>query len=83
MHSSNFDELVTWGVQIMSTSILAIIITAPVGLFLIQFLGPYLLSKDSQKTEPNILKSPIQKGSGFFYARLVLQHSTPTGGDHG
>jgi Kef-type K+ transport system membrane component KefB len=46
--SGNIDELVTWGVQILSTAILAIIITAPVGLFLIQFLGPYLLSNDSQ-----------------------------------
>ena len=38
--------LVEWGSNIQSTSILAIIITAPVGLLAIQFLGPYLLSRE-------------------------------------
>lgn len=41
----NYNELIDWGTKIMSTSIIAIVITVPVGLFSIQFLGPYLLSK--------------------------------------
>lgn len=41
----NYNELVGWGTAIMSTAIFAIMITAPVGLFSIQFLGPHLLSK--------------------------------------
>ena len=35
-----------WGSFIQSTAILAIMITAPMGLMAIQFLGPYLLSSD-------------------------------------
>jgi len=49
MIRKNYDEsnsiLVEWGSIIQSTSILAIIITAPIGLLAIQFLGPYLLSE--------------------------------------
>ena len=40
------DILVEWGSIIQSTSILAIIITAPIGLLAIQFLGPHLLSRE-------------------------------------
>jgi len=40
------DILIEWGSIIQSTSILAIIITAPIGLLAIQFLGPYLLSRE-------------------------------------
>ncbi|KAL7540270.1 hypothetical protein ACHAXR_009993 [Thalassiosira sp. AJA248-18] len=47
--SDNIDELVDFGTQIKSTSILAIIITAPIGLLSLAFLGPMLLSKESQK----------------------------------
>ena len=39
--------LIEWGSIIQSTSILAIIITAPIGLLAIQFLGPYLLSRET------------------------------------
>jgi hypothetical protein len=39
--------LVEWGSIIQTTSILAIIITAPLGLLAIQFLGPYLLSREN------------------------------------
>jgi len=39
--------LIEWGSIIQSTSILAIIITAPIGLLAIQFLGPYLLSREN------------------------------------
>jgi len=39
--------LVEWGSIIQSTSILAIIITAPIGLLAVQFLGPYLLSRET------------------------------------
>jgi len=42
--------LVEWGSIIQSTSILAIIITAPIGLLAIQFLGPYLLSREMTTT---------------------------------
>ena len=42
--------LVEWGSIIQSTSILAIIITAPIGLLVIQFLGPYLLSRETTRT---------------------------------
>jgi len=38
--------LIEWGSIIQSTSILAIIITAPIGLLAIQFLGSYLLSRE-------------------------------------
>ena len=41
------DILVEWGSIIQSTSILAIIITAPIGLLAIQFLGPHLLSRET------------------------------------
>ena len=42
--------LVEWGSIIQSTSILAIIITAPIGLLAIQFLGPYLLPREMTTT---------------------------------
>ena len=44
------DILVEWGSIIQSTSILAIIITVPLGLLSIQFLGPYLLSRETTTT---------------------------------
>ena len=43
--SPNFNELADFGIKIMSTGILSIIITAPIGLLLISFLGPRLLTK--------------------------------------
>ena len=50
----SYDEsnniLVEWGSIIQSTSILAITITAPIGLLAIQFLGPYLLSREKTRT---------------------------------
>ena len=42
--------LVEWGSIIQSTSILAIIITAPIGLLAIQFLGPHLLSRETKSS---------------------------------
>ena len=39
---------ILWGNQIMSTAILSILITAPLGLAFIQFLGPKWLSKDDE-----------------------------------
>jgi len=45
-HGENNDILIEWGSIIQSTSILAIIITVPIGLLTIQFLGPYLLSRE-------------------------------------
>ena len=45
--------LVEWGSIIQSTSILAIIITAPIGLLAIQFLGPYLLSREKTSSVTN------------------------------
>ena len=42
--------LIEWGSIIQSTSILAIIITAPIGLLAIQFLGPYLLLRETTKS---------------------------------
>ena len=45
--------LIEWGSIIQSTSILAIIITAPIGLLAIQFLGPYLLSREKTSSTTN------------------------------
>ncbi|KAL7553896.1 hypothetical protein ACHAWF_017258 [Thalassiosira exigua] len=42
------EKLISWGTQIMITAILAIAITAPVGLLSIQYLGPRLLSKETR-----------------------------------
>ena len=49
--------LVEWGSIIQSTSILAIIITAPIGLLAIQFLGQYHLSRDSRETRTSTTTS--------------------------
>ena len=57
-----FSKYVEWGNQILSTSILSIIMTAPLGLLAIEHLGPRLLSKDDLvplnlgKTDPSIIK---------------------------
>jgi NhaP-type Na+/H+ or K+/H+ antiporter len=45
----NYEELVMWGSQIMSTAVIAIMITAPLGLLSIQILGPRLLSRESEQ----------------------------------
>ena len=42
----HFSQYIEWGNQILSTSILSIIMTAPLGLLAIEHLGPRLLSKD-------------------------------------
>lgn len=46
--SSNemFSDYVTWGNQILSTAIISIVVTAPLGLIVIQYFGPKCLSKD-------------------------------------
>ena len=49
-----------WGNQILSTSILSIIITAPLGLLAIEHFGPRLLSKDNHFLDPNVDTGMIQ-----------------------
>lgn len=49
--SSNFDELIVFGEIIMTISTLAIIITAPIGLLSIQYLGPLFLTKQIKDAE--------------------------------
>lgn len=41
-----YDQYILWGNQIVSTAILSILITAPLGLLFIQYLGPHWLMKD-------------------------------------
>ena len=43
-----YDQYIIWANQIVSTAILSIIITAPLGLIFIQFLGPKLLTQDKE-----------------------------------
>jgi len=45
--SSNYDKYVIWGDQILSTAILSIIVTAPLGLICIQQLGPKWLKMNA------------------------------------
>lgn len=49
--SDNLEQLLVWGTEIMSTAILAIIITAPMGLLMIQFFAPFLLTKTKNESE--------------------------------
>ena len=44
--SDNYDRYVTWGNQILSTAVLSILMTAPLGLVFIQRLGPRMLTCD-------------------------------------
>lgn len=45
----DFDNYILWGNQIVSTAILSILITAPLGLVFIEFLGPRWLTKDEDE----------------------------------
>jgi Kef-type K+ transport system membrane component KefB len=56
--SSSYEQNVVWAEQIMATAIIAILITAPLGLVSIQYLGPRLLSREQH--EPS--KSPTREG---------------------
>ena len=42
----DYDQYILWCNQILSTAILSIIVTAPLGLMFIQYLGPKWLTKD-------------------------------------
>ena len=52
----NFSKYVEWGNQILSTSILSIILTAPLGLLAIELLGPRLLSKDDLTLDSSVIE---------------------------
>lgn len=60
--SEDYDKYVLWGNQIMSTAILSILITAPLGLAFIQCLGPRWLSKD--KDDASQGKAEVQSNGG-------------------
>ncbi len=45
----DFDKYILWGYQIVSTAILSILITAPLGLVFIEFLGSKWLTKDEDE----------------------------------
>ncbi|KAL7510062.1 hypothetical protein ACHAXN_007000 [Cyclotella atomus] len=49
MGTSENSEILTWAKQIMTTAIISILLTAPIGLMLIQWLGPRLLSKEDEE----------------------------------
>ena len=54
----NYEELNIWAHQIFTTTLIAILITAPLGLISIHLLGPRLLSREELEAETN---SPKQK----------------------
>ena len=41
----NYEEYEAWGQQILATAVLAIFVTAPIGLLIINLAGPRLLKK--------------------------------------
>lgn len=43
---SDYEEYVSWGNQVLSTAVLSIMVTAPLGLLFIQYAGPKLLTRD-------------------------------------
>ena len=47
----NYDQLLCWGNQILSTAILSICLTAPVGMLFVNHLGPRILECDKQQEQ--------------------------------
>jgi NhaP-type Na+/H+ or K+/H+ antiporter len=46
LDSKDYEQYMIWGNEILSTAILSIVVTAPLGLIVIQYLGPRWLTKD-------------------------------------
>lgn len=71
-----YESYVLWGNQIMSTAILSIIITAPLGLAFMQFFGPRWLSQDTvalTSDEVEIQKETDDKGDADSIAPHILK----------
>uniref|UniRef100_A0A0G4HC41 Cation/H+ exchanger transmembrane domain-containing protein n=1 Tax=Chromera velia CCMP2878 TaxID=1169474 RepID=A0A0G4HC41_9ALVE len=48
----NRDQWIRWGEQILTTAIFSVILTAPIGLLIVSFVGQKMLNKDFQTREP-------------------------------
>lgn len=70
---ANFDEWEKWGNDILTTAVFSIILTAPLGMLIINILGPRWLSKDlDPEAEANIALAVVRAEGSMDLAAPVL-----------